>query len=271
MNLAANWHKFKTLYSVWLSHMLIYRAELVVWMLSGTVPWLMMVVWIGKAQTEGGSVAGFSAADFGAYFMAVWLTNQAVVAWVAWELDFQIRQGELSPKLLRPLDPVWEYWFRHLTEKSVRIPMAIPLAVAGLALVPGALAAFTPNLGAFLLFLLSLVLAANMRFFAAYCIGILCFWTDQATAIDDFWFFLAVFAGGIFAPLTLYPQWAQDMLQWTPWPYITYYPVQILNGALTGPAVLRVLLIEAAWLLFFWLLSRVAWHSGLRRYGAVGA
>jgi ABC-2 type transport system permease protein len=201
--------------------------------------------------------------------MGLWFTTQAVVAWVAWELDQQIRLGELSPKLLRPLDPLWEHWFRHLTEKTVRLPMALPLVAVGLWLVPGA--SFAASWQALAVYLVSVVLAANMRFFAAYCIGIICFWTDQATALDDFWFFVAIFAGGAFAPIELYPQWAQNIIVWTPWPYVTYYPVQILGGKLADAELWRVLLMQVLWLVVFVVLRQVLWRSGLKRYGAVGA
>ena len=45
--------------------------------------------------------------DFAAYFLAVFLVRQLTVVWVVWELDREIRLGELSPKLLRPFDPMW--------------------------------------------------------------------------------------------------------------------------------------------------------------------
>ena len=70
------WRKFKALFAAWLSHMTIYRAEILIWMLSGTIPLIMMAVWIGKAEAEGGTLGGFSSSDFASYFLAAWLSGQ---------------------------------------------------------------------------------------------------------------------------------------------------------------------------------------------------
>jgi ABC-2 type transport system permease protein len=47
-----------------------------------------------------------------------------------WELDREIRLGELSPKLLRPIDPLWGHVADNLAEKVVRLPLVLmPVAI----------------------------------------------------------------------------------------------------------------------------------------------
>src|SRR5262245_17199334 len=116
-------NKARALLVLWFSHMSAYRAEIVIWILTGSLPLIMLAIWIGKAQAAGGAVGGFSPQDFAAYFLSAWFSQQMIVAWVAWEIDFQIRQGTLSSKLLRPLDVFWEHIAAHLAERLVRLPI----------------------------------------------------------------------------------------------------------------------------------------------------
>ena len=82
---------------------------------------------------------------------------------------------------------------------------------------------------------------------------------------------VALVLSGSLAPLDLFPEAIRGLLPWTPFPYLIDVPVQALLGRLSGPDLLRALLVQAAWLLLFVLASRALWRSGLRRYGAVGA
>lgn len=267
--LQRTWRKASTLFAVWFAHMSVYRAEIVIWMLSGMVPLIMMAVWIGKARAEGGMVQGFTPQDFAAYFLAAWISGQLIVSWVAWELDYQIRQGQLSPRLLRPLDPFWEHLAAHVTERLVRFPFMVLIVALGLWLVPGA--RLFNDAWAALAYLLVIPLSFLIRFLFSYCIGLLAFWFDQATALDEFYGIVAAFLTGSFAPLTLYPPLAQQIIMWLPFPYLVYFPVQVLLGHAQGAELLRIVAVQLLWIVILAGLRAVLWRKGLQRYGAVGA
>ena len=258
-----------TLLDVWFAHMSAYRAEIIIWILTGSIPLIMLVVWIGKAQAAGGMVSGFTPQGFAAYFLAAWLSQQFIVAWVAWELDHQIRHGILSSKLLRPLDPLWEHLAMHVTERLVRVPLVVVVIVAGLLIVPGT--KLTPDLAHALCYLLSINLAFLIRFLISYSVGILAFWFEQAVALEELYFSIAVFLTGSFAPLDLYPTWARAIIEWLPFPYVIYYPVQILTGEANGLEIVRILAVQLAWIGVFGVVRAALWRKGLQRYGAVGA
>jgi ABC-2 type transport system permease protein len=267
--LEANWRKARALFGAWLAHMTVYRAEIVIWMLAGTIPLIMMAVWIGKAQASGGEVGGFDARDFAAYFLSAWLSGQMTVAWVAWELDFSIRQGTFSTKLLRPINPFWEFFAQHVTERFVRGPFLILILIAGALLVPGTqIVSSVPHL---LAYLLVITLAFVIRFLIAYCIGLCCFWLENATALDELYYVLSVMLAGSFAPLEFYPAWLRPILEYLPFPYIVYYPARVLTGALEWSEVGRVLLVQCAWIAGLCVVFALLWNAGRRRYGAVGA
>ncbi|MGI8748891.1 MAG: ABC transporter permease [Deinococcus sp.] len=246
-----------------------YRAQIFIWMLSGTLSLVMMLVWIGQAgQTPGGRIGGDSGPDFAAYFLSVWLAGQLMVVWVSWELDFQIRQGTLSPKLLRPLDPMWLHLSEHLAERLVRVPLMLVMLAAFALLTHARFSAGPLEL---LLFVALVLLGFAFRFLWEYSTGLLAFWTDSSTSFSDLNWLLYSALGGLFAPLSFYPAWVQGVARLTPFPYMLGLPAELLSGRSSVGEAGRGLLILAAWTLAFWLVRLAMWRLGLRKYGAVGA
>ena len=261
--------KARVLFGNGFAIMTAYRAQIFIWMLSGTLSLVMMLVWIGQAaQAPGGRVGGYSGADFASYFLSVWLAGQMIVVWVAWELDFQIRQGTLSPRLLRPLDPLWLHLAEHLSERLVRLPFML-LLLALFAFLTHA--RFSPRPLDYLLFTVLVLLGFAFRFLWEYTTGLLAFWMDSSTSFSDLNWLLYSALGGLFAPLSFYPSVVQDIARFTPFPYMLGLPAELLSGRASVQSALWGLLILAAWTVLFGVLRLWMWRAGLRKYGAVGA
>ncbi|PTA69717.1 ABC transporter permease [Deinococcus arcticus] len=263
------WRKVRVLFATQFALMTEYRAEVVIWMLSGTLSLVMMLVWMAQAAAApGGQVRGYTPAEFATYFLSTWLISQLMVVWVAHELDPAIRQGQLSPWLLRPLDPFWTYFLGHVAERFVRLPALLAL-VALFAWLSGA--QFTAQWWAYPAAIGLAVLGFTARFLWEYTIGLLAFWTDSSTSFQELVWLMYAALGGMFAPLAFYPEWVQRVAVWTPFPYMLGLPAQLLSGKATLGQALQGVLVLLAWGLIFGVVRFAVWRVGLRRYGAVGA
>ncbi|GAA5512027.1 hypothetical protein Dcar01_00741 [Deinococcus carri] len=261
--------KARVLFVTKFAEMTEYRAEVIIWMLSGTLSLVMMLVWMAQAAAApGGQVNGYSPAEFATYFLGTWAMSQLMVVWVAWELDFEVRQGTLSPKLLRPLDPMWQHYAGHLAERVVRFPALLAL-VALFAWLSGA--SFTHDPWAYPAALGLALLGFSARFLWEYCLGLLAFWTESSTSFQELVWLVYAALGGMFAPLAFYPQWVQQIAVWTPFPYMLGLPAQLLAGKASLADAGRGALVLLGWLVVFWFVRLAVWRVGLRKYGAVGA
>jgi ABC-2 type transport system permease protein len=243
-----------------------YRAEVIIWMLAASLPLIMMLIWMGLA--EDGPVGSYSAQDFAVYFLAVFFVRQLTVVWVIWELEREIRLGELSPKLLRPLDPYWQHLMDNLAEKAVRLPIVFIPVVLGLWLTG---ASITFRASSLLFFIAAVVFALMIRFNRQYSFGLLTFWTDQVTGLEQVWFALYIALSGAVIPLDLLPEGLQGIIMFTPFPYKIAFPVQLLLGRLSSEEIMRGFAIQLFWVVVFILLRLFLWRRGLQRYGATGA
>jgi ABC-2 type transport system permease protein len=244
-----------------------YRAQTVIWMMYSILMVIMLVVWLSIA--EGGSINGYTPADFVTYFMIGWLVRNLTAVWASWELDFAIREGRLSPMLLRPIHPIHNDIAANWVEKGLRLAIVVPVVTVVLIATPGVNVLLTPlNIIAFAV---SVIGAWLILFMIDYLIGMLAFWTTQTSA------FIVAFDGirlvltGIIAPLTMFPQAAQDVLRWTPFPYMLFFSVDMAMGRLTSDQMLFGFVVQWVWVVGCIAAVALVWKLAIRSYSAVGA
>lgn len=256
--------KILTLLTVHYAHMLEYRAEIFLWALSGSLPIILMGVWIQASQT--GSF-GLKPTDFARYFFSVFLVRQFTNVWVIWEFEREIVEGRLSFRLLQPLDPAWHHLARHLSEKLTRFPLAILLTGLFFFLYPQAF--WLPSLKSTSLCLVAIIMAFTLNFLIQYTFSMFAFWLERASAIYEFWFLFFIFLSGIIAPLEVFPPLVRETVLWTPFPYIVYFPAALLVAFPVN--FLRGGLMMIGWGAIFFLVNRWLWRWGLKQYSGMGA
>lgn len=243
-----------------------YRAVALIWMLAGTLPIIMMFVWMSAAGE--GEVAGYGAADFARYFMLAFLVGQMTQVWVIWALDEEIRLGRMSIQLVRPIDPFWAHVAHNLVANGMRFPIVLAVTVIGLAL-GDALSGMPWDRVP--LFALSLVGAWLIAFNLNYGLGLLSLWTDRAIALESWYYVVASVLAGQLFPLDLLPDSFRKIVDFTPFPYVVNLPIEIMSARVTLAETAVGIAIQWLWAAAFIAAHRLIWRHGLRRYGAVGA
>lgn len=259
--------KFRVLLrAAWLDA-LAYRAEVVIWMLAGTFPLIMLAVWL--PLVEEGALGSYTSGEFVAYYFGVLLVRQITGVWIVWDIEREIRLGELSPHLLRPAHPLLRYLAQAIADKPLRVGLTAALFAGAVLLVPGA----APRLAWFHLLALppALLLAFALYFVMQTCTGLLAFWLTQVVAIQELWFGIYSLASGFTIPLDLFPPGVALVLRYLPFRSLLSFPLEILLGRIGPAAIGEGLLLQLGWFLLFFGLLRLLWQRGLRQYSAVGA
>jgi ABC-2 type transport system permease protein len=259
--------KFNALLRAAWHEALAYRAVLVIWVLAGALPLIMLGVWLPLSSA--GLVTNYSPGEFVAYYVGVIALRQFTSVWVIWDIEREIRLGELSSHLLRPCHPLLRYLAQALADKPLRALLTLPLFAAVLLLVPGAMP--QPSALELAVLPLAIALAFSLYFALQVCIALLAFWLTQVIALQDFWFAVFTLASGYLLPLDLFPPLVVRVLRVLPFRYLLSFPLELLLGKLNPAQVAEGLLFQVGWGLFFASLMLLLWRRGLRQYGAVGA
>jgi ABC-2 type transport system permease protein len=253
-----------TLLSVYYAYMVEYRAELILWVLAGSLPIILMGVWIQAAQS---GRFGLSSVDFARYFITVFIVKQLTVVWVIWEFEREVVEGKLSPRLLQPLDPVWHHIAGHISERFARLFFTFLLGGLFFLLYPQAF--WLPSLSQFLMFTLATALAFILRFVIQYTFAMFAFWTERASALENLWLLFYLFLSGLIAPLEVFPEPLRKIVMFTPFPYLIDFPVSLLVGLPVH--VWQGFFSMVGWILIFLGANRLLWRAGLKRYSGMGA
>ena len=83
----------QTLFTTYYAYMLEYRAELFIWVLSNSLPFILMGAWL-KASEDGSF--GLTSLEFIRYFLAVFIVRQFNIVWVIWDFEKELISGQLS-------------------------------------------------------------------------------------------------------------------------------------------------------------------------------
>jgi hypothetical protein len=61
-----------------------------------------------------------------AYFLATFIVRQLTGCWAFYEMNFEVRNGTLAMRLLRPVHPLWAYAFENIAPSPMRIARVAP-------------------------------------------------------------------------------------------------------------------------------------------------
>ncbi len=244
-----------------------YRASMMIWMFINVMPLVMLAVWF--SMSEGGPVAGYTQSDFVSYYLLLAFVQQMTSVWVIYELAYDIRHGDLSIKLLHPLNPLHDYLSTNLADKILRPVVLVPLALIAWLIFPTI--HYDVTLLNLVLFGAALAAAWLIRFLSQYILGLLAFWVSDSMALNDMWFALSEMLGGMIAPLALFPPNVTAVANWLPFRFMLSFPVEIVSGRLTPTDLADGFAAMLFWVVVSVILYRWVWRRGIRQFSAFGA
>lgn len=258
-----------------IASMLQYRFAILIWAVWGFVgPLISLAVWTAVSGSNNGAVikgaagAGFTRADFAAYFLLFMIFGHLTMSWDAFEFAFRVRDGNLSPKLLKPMHPIHGDVAYNLAFKLTTSVMIFPVWVLLYVLLRPTP---PPSIGGVLLAVSALVLAGIMRYLIQYALAVIAFWTTRVEAINQLYFTVDSFLSGRIAPLALLPGWMGTLAVWSPFRSMGAFPVDLALGRVAPDQILPGFALQIVWIGFAVVLFRKLWAAGIKQYSAVGA
>jgi ABC-2 type transport system permease protein len=270
---------YPTLLRIGLAEAVAYRAEMLVWMLTLTMPLVNMALWSSAASGTRLGPERMGSGELVAYFLLTLLLRLLVGSWVLWQISEDIRSGTLAQRLLRPVPPLVGYTAEQLAPVPLRAALVVPLSL--LLLFTRARDQLTADPWLVLAFVLSLPGAWAINFFTMALLGSLAFYIDSATGLFYAWMGLYTLFSGYLMPLSLFPPWLRHLSDVLPFRYMLDAPVKMLLGwPVTGGTrdteagrwlAYQSLGIEYAYVVVLIGALLLVWRHGLRRFAAFGA
>ena len=266
-----------TILRICLEERLAYRGDFWLGTLMRFLPivtqiFLWGAVFAGMRSTAGGgeTIAGYRYEDFVAYYLLTMISRAfSSMPGLASGIARQIRDGEIKKYLVQPVDMIGFLLLMRVAHK---------LVYYGIAFVPFALVFFLcrgffpgwPPMDVILAFITSLVFAFLLGFFLEATIGMIGFWFLEVSSLLFVYMLFNFFFSGHMFPLDILPEPWNTIVHLIPLQYLAYFPAAVFLQKVSGPELWQGLAIQAAWVLFFMAVCRIAFARGVRRYSGFG-
>ena len=234
-------------------------------------------LWYAVFQARGNeSLAGYTYYQFVAYYLLTMVSRAfSSMPGLSSGIAKQIRQGEIKKYLIQPVDLLGFLLLSRLAHK---------LAYYSVSLAPFALVFFlcrsyfydlppeaaTHSFTTAAAFVLTLIMAFVLGFYLEAALGLVGFWWLEIGSLLFVYMLFSFFLSGHMFPLDMLPEPWHTAVEILPLQYLAYFPAAVFLGKVTGMALVQHLAIEAGWILFFIVLSRVLYYRGLQRYSGFG-
>jgi len=254
------------LFKVGFAEAVAYRAELFVWVLSTTMPLVMYVLWSAVAREA--PVGRYGDREFLAYFLAAFIVRQLTSNWAAWQMNFEVRQGILSMRLLRPLTPVVSWAVETLAYMPMRLLVIVPPVVTWLAVLGGA---FLPRtVAGWGLFALGAAGGWLLVFTINVCVGTLSLFMKSSLKLMDAYLAATFVFSGYLIPVELFPDRLRAVVEWLPFRYTIGLPVELLTSHHGTAEAARLVAVQWGFCALFGVLGLLLWRRGIRNFEAYG-
>jgi ABC-2 type transport system permease protein len=249
----------------------IYRAEGIIWMLNDVGPAVIaLIFWSAAFQTQA-NFAGFTYPQMLVYYLGIMFVNNVINTQPQYFLSEEIRNGDFSEYLLKPINLTLFKFASNNSWRLVRLIFFLPLLllVAKLFAVNFNFISLSwVKLG---LIVASLVMAFFINFFLKLALGLTTIWFEEAGWLFFGFDILATFLSGELIPLDFFPAGLTAANNWLPFKYLLYFPLSlVLNSGQSAGALITGFGYQFVWCLLAYILYRWIFNRGSRAYGAYG-
>lgn len=208
-------------------------------------------------------IEGFNFAQILTYIAVGWMIRSVYFNNIDHDMAEHVLDGRLAMDLIKPINTQFMYIAHALGEAVFRLGfLTIPTALVLLAVFPVRPPASALHSVAFLLSVLfSFFIVAGINF----AVGTLAIRLKSILGLLRAKYFLLELFSGLLLPISFFPHVFQVALAWMPFQYISYIPVLLYLGKVSGLGILRELAIQLFWVVALLAFGHAMWQWSSRR------
>lgn len=259
--------------SLELRKLLTYRSDFLIQFLLPVVGNMVIAYFLWSAiYLEAGEtvIGGFTFGAMIFYYLWSGLVDRVVMG-SNWKegVSTEIYSGSLNRYLIYPVS-FFFYKFSVALSSSVIGVIQMLLGFFVYIGIFGLPAGLNVSAGPVALAIVLSVVAAALYFLMLSCIELVAFWADNVWSLQVMLRFLVQIFGGALVPLSLYPDWAREILFWTPFPLLFSIPIRTAMGQAELYEIMAALGVGAVWAIAVAGIYAWVWKRGLTVYSGVG-
>ncbi|MBU0757885.1 MAG: ABC-2 family transporter protein [Nanoarchaeota archaeon] len=218
-------------------------------------------------NNQTGIINGYTFPDMMTYYVLSMIIGHFIWNMVGNDLSEKITYGELSQDLLKPVS-IFSMFLANTIAQRLFAVIAEVIPVFIISFIIFRLKFISAS--ATLLFFASLLLAFFLNFLISYAIGLLSFWMHKVESIQWLFSLFIRFLSGEFIPLTFFGSSLFTVSKFLPFYYLRFGIIEIFLGKTGIVDSLKFMAIQSVWIIFFYIIIKIIWHHGMKKFGATG-
>lgn len=246
------------------------RLRVFIWFLIPVIEASILLFFWKGPLTKTASIAGWNYGELASYYIFLIIASSFIVCHIEEDVSKRdIKDGNLVNYVMRPFSYFWMKFFLEIPWRILQGAYGCILAVTIFLFAPS-LFVFVNTLDGVLFSILIVIFALFLSFLYKMILGLIAFWLIDTSGIYEFLEIFYALLGGLILPLALMPNWLAQIASYSPFAYITYFPVIAFQGKLQTSELLHVLYMQGFWICFFGVLYQVLWNLGIKKFNTVG-
>ena len=249
-----------------------YRLNFIMWRVRNVIQiFVVFFLWDTVFSTQGRQLFGYDRDKILTYVFGLIFIKAFVLSSRVQDVAGDIARGEIINYLLKPVN-YFKYWLtRDISSKALNLVFAVgEFSLLYLILRPPFYFQYNPFL--IILFLISIILAIFTYYILLFIVNAIPFWAPEMGWGGHFLVtvIMVEFLSGALFPLDILPASLQNVLSFTPFPYLIYFPLQVYLGKITGFLLFKGIFISTIWIFILWFFMNWIWKKGFKVYQAYG-
>ena len=267
-----------TILRISLAERLAYRGDFVLGTLMRFLPiitqiflWWAIFQSLNAENPNEARLAGYSFQDMVAYYLLTMVGRAfSSMPGLSSSIATKIRDGEIKKFLVQPVDLItFLFWSRVAHKIAYYTISTLPFALV-FYLCRDYFTLGWPDPLTMLAFVTSLLLSFALGFYLEACIGLVGFWMLEVSSLLFVYMLFQFFLSGHMFPLDLIDEPYRSIVGFLPIKYLAYFPAAVFLGKIQGTALAFDMAMLLAWTVFFFLMSKLIYRIGLKRYSGYG-
>lgn len=199
----------------------------------------------------------------------IWL-RQAFYTLTSWSKDSEItsliEKGNIAYEMCRPINIYWLWYCKIISSKFAAVLLkCFPILIIA-SFLPGKYGLSLPtNFGAFILFIISLLLAFLVVAGIMNIAYITVFKTVSSKGVFSLFYAIATFFSGAHIPIPLMPKGLQMFCYMLPFRYASDLPYRIYSGNISGLEATFGIGIQIVWIFALVILGNILMNKSLKK------
>jgi ABC-2 type transport system permease protein len=209
------------------------------------------------------SIEGFDFGHMLTYISVGWIIRSFYFNNIDQDMAYAVAEGKMAMDLIKPVNQQFMSIAIALGESVFRLGLlTLPTAVVLLLVYPIRRPASVLHFaGFFASVLLSFFIVAAVNF----GVGTFAIRLKSILGLLRAKYFLLELFSGLLIPISFFPRIFQDIFSVLPFQYISYIPVLIYLGKISGLGILRALALQVFWILVLLALGDALWRWSSRK------